>query len=223
MSDDEFKAWCKQHAALFGAVEAVSFLAWRRVFEAAGYTAAELAEASDWLALNRLPRWPNEHLAGITVRIKDRRAVEYRREVQVSDDGELGTCTLCGGSGRVIVPHRLGVRNASWVAIRLTRGLASHYTEAVLCRCALGRWVGSRIFSEEQRPSTLADYEKINPHWPEQMRARQKEMLAAVDAAGVPESAEEVQRMLVQRLRGLALSAGIGLCPALARQPGEDD
>ena len=204
MTDTEFHLWADNHAATFGMTpekHAETFVAWRKVFEAAKYTAAELAEATTFLAANNPPRWAPEHLAGINARIRDRRAVEYRKKTDVQER-DRGVCTLCSGTGYVVVPHLQGVRDGNWVPVRATRSLPSYYTVAVLCRCQLGLWVGGRM-SPDKLPMSIDRYERQNPRWRDQLMARHREMSASVEAAGVSVAANEVFDKLVQTLARL--------------------
>jgi hypothetical protein len=172
-----FEQWAQRHAEIFGMTseaELKSILAWRDLFDAAGYRSDELEAATRYLALRPAELAAGDerfggkmlmHLAAVQRRIIDCRALIYRADVAEIEQTR-GTCTLCSGSGRVIVPHRLAIEFGEWMPIKVARGgLGATYYQAVLCTCPLGRWVGAHITKDEHRPSRLEDYEKENPAW----------------------------------------------------------
>lgn len=175
-----FIAWCKHHAKTFALADE-AFLAtlasWEDVFVTAGYSADELHAATQGLAMSgrTLARW--DHLAAITARIRAARAVEYASgEAKAAQDGpSASTCTLCDGTGYVIVPHPLGVALGEWVPINTTRNGGSYYTAAVSCSCALGRWKQDRLEPKE-RSMSLSRYAALNPRWQVQLAQHAAEL-----------------------------------------------
>lgn len=200
-----FDDWATRHATIFGldAERMKTVLSWEPLFMAAGYTMAELNGTTDWLAMNAPPKFWPEHLPAITGRIRDLRAVEYRTEVDPLAD--RGTCTTCGGTGRVVVPHVAGIVEGRWVPIAAVAGRPQRYTMAVWCRCALGKWVEARsgralenMATREMRPMGLDEYEGTNPRWRVQMADHERELQERSKLAG-PMSREWTE--LVERLR----------------------
>ena len=200
-----FGEWVKHHATVFGLhaeADVMTLLSWEPLFVAAGYTSGDLHAATDWLAVNAPPKFRTEHLGAIQSRIRDTRAVAYRAEMNAGGE-DRGTCTLCGGTGRVVVPHVAGVRDGQWVPIDAARGGASYYTMAVLCRCALGAWVLAH--NEEhlrervpgKRLVTLGEYEQRNPRWRVQREQRRREQRerAALGRPPAPDLAAVVARL----------------------------
>ena len=111
---DELTQWAQYHATLFGLDterDAEMLLAWVDVFREAGYDAGELREASQWLAAHDAPRYRSDPLAAIQAHVRQRRERQLTRRDQAPDD--RGACTLCGGSGRVIVPDPRAELNVS--------------------------------------------------------------------------------------------------------------
>lgn len=176
MLSEEFDLWAKHHAAIFALSEkfvAETMSQWFHLFAAAGYTARELLEASEWLTTHNPPQKTWDHLGAVQARIRSVRAVDYRRQVD-SHDNDRGTCSLCSGTGRVVVPHLAGVEGDKWVSVKVARSGSSYYTQAVFCCCALGNWYDSRN-SDDKRPMRLEAYEVRNPNWRQQMKARDRE------------------------------------------------
>lgn len=191
-----YDAWAARHARAFGMAQEAdlaTILSWEASFMAAGYTADELADATDYILAHTEAAFAESdlkffgklvaHLGAIRRRITDRRAVVYRREADAHEH-DRGTCTLCGGAGRVVVPHPSAVRDGDWVPVKVARAAPSWYTLAVFCRCPLGRWVMDRLAKsvpEGKRFLTLDEYERRNPRWRVQLAARDRSLLA--DAA----------------------------------------
>lgn len=181
MTDQEFSRWAKHHMTLFGLSDRrdLDMLAsWRRQLERLGFSEAELAEASERVALDP-PGWKGGMLAAL------RRAVESMRHVarmraaaQRKAESEIvgQVCEHCGGVGQVIVPHRLDVSHGVWVA--------PYRTFAVRCDCSpyLPTESDSGASGERERHPpqlTLSKYvEWVMHDWKQQMKARD-DMLAA--------------------------------------------
>jgi hypothetical protein len=72
-----FTEWARRHCTVFGLLDAkqVAMVAsWQPTFDLLGWTAAELHEATTWLAANAPPRFPSEHLPALRQRVLDVRA-----------------------------------------------------------------------------------------------------------------------------------------------------
>src|SRR5262245_29382269 len=125
-----FNEWVNRHVLLFGMdrdQDLATFLSWRELFIRAGYTFAELCEASDWLATHAPPQYRSEHLAALQERIRAARAEHRARE-----DAALVSypdCPDCLGTGWVSVPDLRQVQDGTW---------HGYQTAAVLCRCGWG-------------------------------------------------------------------------------------
>lgn len=168
MPEQWFDAWVGHHSTVFGMdreQDLATFLSWRELFVAAGYTAAELTEATDWVAVNVPLKYRSEHLAALQERIRTRRAEalakDRRAEISWPD------CHLCGGCAFVSVPVLSQVADGRW------HGYA---TCAVFCACPRGqrereRFEG-RCQGKRKIPLALAEYEPRNPAWREQLDAR---------------------------------------------------
>lgn len=203
-----FSDWLKHHCTVFSIydperIETVA--SWQPLFDAAGYTAAELTTATDWLAMNASPKYPSDHLGAIRSRLTDQRALDYRR----AEDAYPSQCVLCGGTGRLVVPHLAGVRDGQWLPLRLTRIRATYYTCAVRCSCARGRF---GKFDGQRGGVTLLsieEYERRNPGWRKQLVRREQEQRAQADLAPVDSAWQKTVQGIMDRY-------GI-------RQPGEDE
>lgn len=206
-----FAAWAEKHCTVFGMFDPkhVQMVAsWQPLFDAAGYASADLDEATQWLALHAPPKFPNEHLDAIRRRLMETRAVKRRGG---QEDADRGDCGLCGGAGRVIVPHRGGVENGQWKP-QAGSARPHHYTEAVACHCSRGRFGNWTAPDRTGRAKvvtmlTLAEYERINPLWRRQMAARDREF---AELGRLTEMSPVIRAVLNRHLRQ-------------TRQPGEDD
>ncbi len=157
---DAYTTWAERHAAAFGLrsdPDAESLLTWVDLFRRSGITPAELNAATDWLALHDPPKWASEHLAALRDTIDRQRRQRLDRTPDAAPD--LGECVLCRGGGMVSVPSLKAMQLGQWG------------TQAVLCRCPLGKWTGDRqggtAANGERRPRllTLDDYELLCPNW----------------------------------------------------------
>lgn len=206
-----FNDWLKHHCTVFGLhdpkqIETVA--SWQPLFDAAGYTAPQLTEATDWLALNAPPRFLNEHLPALRARLTEQRAIEYRR---AEDRFDGSTCVLCGGTGRLTVPHLGGVRNGDWLPLRIA-GLPHYYTCAVRCSCARGQFGRFESTSGSQSLLSLEAYESRNPGWRRQLARRDQELQAEAELAN---STEPEFVRWAARIESIRRAAGI-------RHAGED-
>ena len=212
----EFSEWVSHHATVFGLTaesDTRTLSAWLPVFSTGGHTVEDLFAVTDYLAahpeaLNREERFSGKlacHLAAILDRLKEIRAIVYQKDVKAHEH-ERGTCTLCSGSGYVIVPHPKAVHDGQWVPVKTARAGPSWYTAAVLCTCALGRWVGEHV-KEEKRPMSLEYYtQAINPYWREHMAQRQASHLAR---AQLQEPDENLQKTFNRILEDIATRPGL--------------
>lgn len=195
-SADWYTRWASRHCEIFclhGEQVLTSFLAWRDLFAAAGYTEQDLVAATAKMAVGRPPRYASEHRLAIQRVVAELHAIELRREIDRPDRGQ---CATCNGSGRVTVPHLAGVSGGEWVPVKVARGGPSWYQTAVLCLCPLGRWFFNRIPDPEKRPMSLDFYEAKNPRWRVQMEKRRREQIE--EAKLIPD--QKGWRELMRRL-----------------------
>jgi hypothetical protein len=198
VSDEEWLKWVNHHSTLFamrGDDDLRQLHAYRKVIEAAGWTYMELCDASEWLALHAPPHFRCDHLSVLRERIVETRALPIGGDPELIAD-PLGTCTTCGGSGRVIVPHPRGVADGYWLPLKAARAAAAYYTAAVLCHCPLGQHIGKQmdaaiadaILDKKRRVPLrmmdLADYERINPDWRKHMEMQWNQHVAEAALQG---------------------------------------
>ena len=154
--------WMQRHATIFGLTsdqDAGMLVEWARLFDSVGFSPEEMAQATDWLALNAPPKYRTEHLAALQSRVRTARAEQQKRD---QPEQPAKGCRLCDESGRVIVPSRVALRQGQVGG-----------TEAVFCGCRLGMWFREQArdyLRERQRPgepTTLVAYEQDVPDWPE--------------------------------------------------------
>jgi hypothetical protein len=175
MQDGEWESWVDKHAAMFaldGDHNAAMFAAWRQVFEARGYTAAELNEATVWIGGNAPPRYRSEHLDLLRRRIEARRLAASQAQVEMQNArGYSADCPRCNGARVLVVPHLGFVRDGRWVC--------PWPTFAVACGCVPGRRLWESLQTHETSkgvPSPLlsiGDYEMSNPAWADQLDERE--------------------------------------------------
>ncbi len=176
-----------------------TLFSWNDLFATAGFSYADLDEVTAFLAAHpealgaektRFAGKMVAHLDAIQRRVRDRKAVQHVREDEERREEE-STCTLCGNSGMVEVPHPKGVVNGEWVQQRVGRN-PSQYTIGVTCPCPAGQWrykqqanylAGKHKDAGKDGPPplpwSLDAYQQRNPKWREQMRQRLAEQLAA--------------------------------------------
>lgn len=112
---------------------------------------------------------------------------------------DRGECTLCHNVGMVSVPSLRALHLGAWG------------TQAVLCRCALGRWVSNRQggygYNGEPRPSllTIDDYERQCPDWRRLLLLHDEECrVGLIDRYGsvrISAELEEILKRILERLR----------------------
>lgn len=150
---------------MFSDAEADMVAHWAALLANEGFAADELAAASEWLVVHDPPKWRDKHCDRLKERVLSQRVLS--RSVGPRPD-DPGTCCLCGGSGMVSVPGCAGLVTRSGATLD---GAEPWSLFAVLCRCALGRWLRPRQ-GDENRRLTLDDYEKLNPDWRQQLERR---------------------------------------------------
>lgn len=183
-----FDEWAIQHVLRFGLTdpELRMVISWREAFDAAGYTVAELCEATDWMTQHSAPSWRSDHLRLIQQRIADRRQFATEKLKAEALETE-SVCALCQSTGWVIVPHLACVQLGDWQA--------PFATFAVACdRCPLGRMKlekarampddNNRHNQRVKRTLAFSDYERGNPYWREQFAARSEAKRLLLDARG---------------------------------------
>lgn len=181
--DDWYAAWCDRYIHTFGLASTPhegqsssrTLLAWRNALWG---TEAELYAALDWLVSHpeifssrssMAGKWVT-HLAALQTALRQIRAIEQRQTEDQDDDG-LGTCTRCGGTGRVIVPHLSCVQCGRWVPrVIVSSGEACYYTCAVWCACPLGCYHEQRC--QEPPMMRIERYQSLNPRWRDQLQER---------------------------------------------------
>lgn len=192
MTIDPFWEWATYHAALFGLdgdKDVETFMAWKTLFAAAGYTAAELREASDWIALNDTPKWRSEHLAKLQERIRTKRREDRARPAQ--PEQAYPDCNECHGTGWVCdLPHLGQVFGGEW---------KGESTCAVFCRCSWGTREYAR--HRERKAMTLDQYERRNPSWREQVERLVKVRAARQRAQGHSAHADKIFGPIMARIR----------------------
>jgi hypothetical protein len=203
--DDEpwFPKWLDRHSLTFNLTsdrELLTLAEWEKIFAAGDYSAAELHDATGFIAQNphvldtKKPKM-ERHLIALMSRLRARRANAPKRPEPSFED--KGTCTLCGGSSCVVVPHLRGISEGRWVPIPGGAG-PRYYTFAVACSCFLGRRKNEH---RDPRLLSLEEYQARNPDWRAQLKAHDEELLALGeylglkahdDAAGVKADMSEV-------------------------------
>jgi hypothetical protein len=204
LTPDDYDAWSKRHAAMFGfshANDGAVFAAWFEVFAASGYSAADLHGATDELA-KRTDRigWREDHLFAINAFVIGRRVAKRKADEPPPD--EFGECTLCGNSGLVVVPHPKYVEGREWKG----HWLGYRPTAAVTCSCWSGRrWLDgydrrpAGYRDRIKRPLALEAYQKRVPGWKTMMDTRE----AAATAAARAETATRATDKAAGPLAGL--------------------
>jgi hypothetical protein len=189
---EEWDAWMQRHRTIFGLwsdTQVRSVVEWAEALREAGYMPAELIEASAWLASHEPPRALWDHLPALVERLK-----AQRQAYSDPPEDPRGECALCGGTGRVIVPHPDSDPCGRWT------------TMAVLCRCALGRWYGERLTS--RNPLTLDAYEARLPDWRRRVERHEQFLRALAEQAErdgarpVSDEWRELVRRILKRTRG---------------------
>lgn len=172
MSDQEYKSWMSDFASWFGMTsdhDLATILRWKPLVSQ--FRAEWVSEATKSLLESNETLWKGRLLNGLLVRLKRIRARAESIDKDVAF-GESYQCELCGGSGRVIVPHLRCVSGKQWKGLALTRsGTEVHYRMAVACRCNLGQY-----FATSSEIMTISQYEEHNPYWDIQIAERNAEL-----------------------------------------------
>lgn len=198
---EEFDLWADRHGSMFGFStdrDAATFAAWFEVFEACGYSAGELRDATDVIARRSEPlAWRSEHLAAIHSHVRQfRRAVETgHRRIPGADQSEVGECTLCVNSGWVSVPHPEFVLAGRWESAPMGYSVRA----VVYCRCWAGRktlaaWneATPKFQAEHPRAYTLDEYEtKVCPKWRTLLAAEEAALAKAIKSKVVASAVDE--------------------------------
>lgn len=176
--------WMLRHQTIFGFSfdnDVAMLLSWVEIFRLAGFAPVELDEATTWLALGNMPSKREQHLRAIQDRVREQRSRALTRR---SAEDERGTCTLCGGTGRVIVPLPHPLR---WM------------TQAVLCRCSLGRWFGDQQGSAKTLQRTLGDYEREFPDWRQTMKDHDEYLKKSIQAESLSRANDKAFGDVIKR------------------------
>lgn len=180
----EWQAWIDRHAAIFALTteqDARMLMEWCGLFAAAGWTPAELTEATDWIALHSPPRFRSEHLAALQERVRGRR--QGRPPADEAPD-EMGRCTLCHGAGLVSVPSPKALALDRWG------------TMAVACHCALGLW-----FSSHGGHLALNVYEVSFPDWRERVRQHTELLTRRTRTSAATKAVDDALGEIERRVR----------------------
>lgn len=198
-----WKEWVDYHAKMFAFDERsmIAAATWVGQFKARKFSPDELCEITDWLAMNDPPRWPDDHLTKIRERMDRIRAVEINRK----EESDKSICTLCGNTGRIIVPHPDCCPNFQWDPI--AHGYPFRYRACVRCRCWRGK---SGNFDprpvegvKQEKMITIDDYERFNPYWRDQVKEREEEFRAISNVISskdvrTPAEIESLKKSLLQ-------------------------
>jgi hypothetical protein len=201
---EEWKAWAQDHVRLFGLKAlpgaAETLMEWADLFARLGYSAAEMREASEFVALDP-PRYYAEQLGALQERVRGQRA----RDVEARRVGaDRGTCELCGNTGRVVVPGEGLPTKIEGLC------LPPLSTTAVLCRCYVGLAFAQR---NKAGQLTLAVYERHYPGWRAGMveisdlqmqRVRANEAAGDLDGRQRTAFDDVLDRVKARRARGAA-------------------
>lgn len=192
MTRDEYGRWAEQHAVAFAFrdrqdVQTLLSEDWYEVLGCYPVDALRLATRR-LLASGHYPPFLRDHPRALLQQLHALQAEDARPPA----GPDLGTCTTCDGTGRVIVPHPRAVRDGEWLPLCVGRGAAVHYTAAVLCPCPLGRWFAAHGCASQE---WLEDYERLNPRWRFHLAHRTAEERAAAALSGPSPFADVVRRL----------------------------
>lgn len=195
MNNGEFVGWAQHHSEVFGLTneEFNTVLSWERYFVANGFHHHDLEEATRVLAADPpfMVRMAGEakylgkttvHLAALEKFMRDGMARTFQRQAETYAS-EHGDCTVCSGTGRVVVPHHASIKRGQWAPIRVGKLPPYFATCAVMCSCALGKWMADKqggpirgTNRKTPRALSLELYENLNPDWHRQLAARDEAM-----------------------------------------------
>lgn len=157
--------WAGYHADLFGMTsesDVRMLTSWVAPFTGYGFTADELVEASQFMAIHDEPQFRNQHLGGIKSRIANQRQ-KARATARGTHESKYGSCSLCSDCGFATVPGAGCVTHGG-----NTIPSDSLTTVAVLCSCWAGRNMAAN--QDQKKPMrTLEDYSREFPGWKDDM------------------------------------------------------
>jgi hypothetical protein len=178
MTQTDWEKWVAHHSTLFdlrGVSDMDLIALWQELL--AGYTLAEMIEASNWLALNESAAYRTRHADLLGQRIRSVRADSFRRRRALQDaECEAICCEICRDDGLVTVPHLRAVVDGEWQR--------PFYTMAVGCVCQRGRRALDRMWSAAQqgdktwRMLALEVYEASVAGWRTLIEARGSALVA---------------------------------------------
>lgn len=167
MSRDTYEDWEDFHVRVFGITsepmrEMVSDIS--GIFMREGFTPKELFAASDFLAINCPPKFPGDHLSGLSEFLRNARR---KAHVATPSAHVESHCTLCAGGGVTAVPMLAGMVTAGGFQIPND---GAWRTVAVLCHCHVGRRLALNSRQNEKVMRTLEDYAREVPDWRQRMK-----------------------------------------------------
>lgn len=80
-----YDEWSERHATIFsltGETNAAMFVSWEPIFQSAGYTFAELDDATYFMASQAAPRFSADHLPAIQSRVRSMRSMLSHEQLQ---------------------------------------------------------------------------------------------------------------------------------------------
>jgi len=211
MTPDEWAKWTDHHATLFdlrSEDDLAMFAKWRPLL--AGFSLADMTEASNWIAANAASKYRTQHAELLIRRVTFRRADQTRKRREQEDREREGPdCGFCHGVGLVIgVPHPRAVSDGVWTP--------PYYTCAVTCRCRRGADRHERFTAEATQsngrcplPMSLDYYEAIVPEWGQLVQDRENrrkdqdaanETAATADRRAGPLDLTAVKRRIADRM-----------------------
>lgn len=212
---DWYDDWATGYVASLGVSEqtAEAVFAWRDALLHLGATRGRLDRVTRLvLTTPPVPRWPNEHLDALQRHLADVQRAEAEAAWGRADAGP--GCAVCGGSGWVIVPHPADWdAGGRWVNGGYSAGRPDRpkfRTAAVACGCDRGRLTvqqlaqrhADRPAASPPAPLTLAEYERVHPHWRRvvgEKEAAEQALLRAKLAADV--TAADLARRVADGMR----------------------
>lgn len=189
MTKDEYASWATDHAKSFGLsadADLSMLFSWFDAFSAAGFIVSDLRHATRTMIAKSPPQFRSDHLRLIQANAT---ILARQRATKAKDSEASGwsACSLCIGSGWVIVPHRQSLANGLMV-----RGL----TMGVACLCQKGLATSQ----SDKAPLTLQRYEKLNPAWREQLETWDRGLAEMAKAKAKAEHADKSAKSIVNRV-----------------------
>ena len=84
---ESFDDWATRHATIFslaGESEVAMLASWQPILESAGYSLAELDDATYWMASQQAPSFVRDHLPAIQNRIRQMRTMLTHEQLQAA-------------------------------------------------------------------------------------------------------------------------------------------